>query len=444
MTLKHHIRETAVLSLPLVISQIGHIITGMVDNIFLGRIGKTEQAAGILANNLFILLLVFSIGMSYSLTPLVSQAHAKNNDQEKAFLLKNGLYLNFGISILLSMILYFASPLLHFAQQPKDVVDLSLPFFHIITISIIPCSLFFAGKQYTEGLNNTVIAMVVSVVGNLLNILLNYLLINGKWGLPEMGYMGSCWATFIARCFMGGFFVVLLFYSKPFKSFRPFLRKAAFSIQHCWQLFKLGIGFAMQFTFEVTAFALSGLMTGWYGKEQIDAHGIALSIAAFTYMFSSGISGAATIRVGNFKGQNDYVNVNKASNASMISVLVVMGGFAMIFFLLHSYLPQAFSTDQEVIGLASKLLIIAGFFQLFDGMQVTILGILRGLGDVRVPTIITLIGYWIICLPLSYFFGKTLGYTAQGIWSALLCGLSFVAVALYIRFRILMKRKLLQ
>lgn len=433
------------LSLPLVISQVGHVITGIVDNIFLGRIGKTELAAGVLANTQFVLLLVFSIGMSYSLTPLVSQAHAKNDEQEKAYLLKNGMVLNFLISIMLSVLLYFVSPaLLDFAQQPQDVVDLSLPFFNVITISIIPCSLFFVGKQYTEGLNNTMIAMIVSVAGNLLNILLNYLLIYGKCGLPELGYMGACWATFIARCFMGLFFVGLLFYSKPFKTFKPFLKKAGFSLKHCWELFKLGIGSAMQFTFEVTAFALSGIMTGWYGKEQLDGHGIALSIAAFTYMFSSGISGAATIRVGNFKGLNDYENVNKASKAAMLSVLAVMGGFALVFLSLHNYLPQAFSTDSEVIEIASKLLIIAGFFQLFDGMQVTILGILRGMGDVKIPTIVTLIGYWIICLPLGYLFGKTLGHTSQGIWSALLCGLSFVAVSLYIRYRILIRRKLLQ
>lgn len=441
MRLKLHIRETIALSLPLIVSQVGHIITGMVDNIFLGRIGKTEQAAGILANNIFVLLLVFSIGMSYALTPLVSQAHVNKDENEKARLLKNGMLLNFLVSVVLCGILILMTPLLHYAQQPNDVVELAMPFFGVLTASIIPCSLFFAGKQFTEGLNNTIIAMIISIAGNLLNVVLNFLLINGYMGLPALGYMGSCWATFIARCFMGISFLWLLFRGKKFAELCPYLLKAKYEVKHCLHIFKMGFGFALQFTFEVAAFAISGLMTGWFGKEQIDAHGIALSIAAFTYMFSSGISGAATIRVGNFNAQNDGNNIRKAGNAALLLSLIVTVVFAMAFFSLNTLLPMGFTKDPEILSVASGLLIVAGFFQLFDGIQVTALGILRGLEDVKIPTIITLIGYWGICLPLSYYFGTTLGFMASGIWCALLCGLFFVAVSLFLRYVYLMRKK---
>ncbi|MCD6065722.1 MAG: family efflux transporter [Bacteroidetes bacterium] len=444
MLFKTHIRETILLSLPLIVSQVGHIVTGMVDNMFLGGIGKTEQAAGILASNIFILLLVFSIGMSYALTPLVSQAHVKGDAKDKAFLLKNGMLLNFVISLVLCGILYGMTPLLHYAQQPDDVVELAIPYFGVLILGIVPCSLFFTGKQFSEGLNNTVAAMLVSVAGNILNIILNYLLIHGKFGFPELGYMGACWATFYARCFMGLGFIVIIYKSKLFSDVRPFLKQVGFSLSHCLHLFRIGIGSALQFTFEVAAFAISGLMTGWFGKEQIDAHGIALSIAAFTYMFSSGIGGAATIRVGKFSAQNDFENVKKAGNAALLSALSVTLFFALVFFVLHTSLPLAFSRDAQILAIASELLIIAGFFQLFDGIQVVALGILRGLEDVKLPTIFTLIGYWIICLPLSYYFGTTLGYMANGIWCALLCGLFFVSVSLYFRYNYLMKKKLVR
>ncbi|MFL5753356.1 MAG: MATE family efflux transporter, partial [Bacteroidia bacterium] len=203
MLLKQHIRATTVLSLPLIVSQVGHIVTGMVDNIFLGTIGKTEQAAGILANNLFVLLLVFGIGISYATTPLTSSANMEQNSKEKGILLKNSIYLNFIVSIVLFLVLFFMSPLLAKMGQPEDVVQLAIPFFDVLIFSIIPVSLYFSCKQYAEGLSNTSMAMYISIAGNVLNIILNYLLIYGYCGLPKMGYMGSCWATFIARVFMG-------------------------------------------------------------------------------------------------------------------------------------------------------------------------------------------------------------------------------------------------
>lgn len=441
MTFKKHISETAMLSLPLIISQVGHIVTGIVDNIFLGHIGKTEQAAGILANYIFILLLVFSIGISYALTPLVTQAHINNDDKLKAGLLKNGIVLNFSISIVLFGILYFASPLLYYMQQPMDVVDLSIPFFNVLILSIIPCSLFFVGKQYSEGLNNTVIAMVISIAGNLLNILLNYLLINGKWGLPELGYMGSCWATFIARCFMGIGFLILFFKMSPYKEVTKLFKEVNINTKQLYDLFKIGIGSALQFTFEVAAFAFCGLMTGWFGKEQIDAHGIAMGIAAFTYMFGSGISGAATIRVGKFRAQNDWGNMRLAANSALLSALSITLFFAFVFLISNSVLPLAFSNDKQILALASQLLVIAGFFQLFDGIQVTALGILRGLEDVKIPTLITLVGYWVICLPLAYYLGSMLNYQAKGIWCAILISLSFVAICLYWRINWLIRKR---
>jgi MATE family multidrug resistance protein len=238
-SLKHsHLKETIYLSIPLVLTQIGHIVTGMVDNIFLGKLGKTEQAAGILSNNLFIILLVFSIGMSYVLTPAITDAHSNQNEKEKASLFKNSLFINMIVAVLLFIILFFSSPILTYMQQPEDVVLLAIPFFDVLIFSIIPVALFFVCKQYTEGLSNTRAAMYISVIGNLLNIILNYLLIYGYAGLPEMGYMGSCWATFIARVFMGIGFLVFVFHHKTVNSFAKYFKEARINALHFWPLFK--------------------------------------------------------------------------------------------------------------------------------------------------------------------------------------------------------------
>lgn len=436
-----HIRETISLSIPLVLTQIGHIITGMVDNIFLGRLGKTEQAAGILSNNLFVIVLVFSIGMSYVLTPAITEAHVKRNEREKASLFKNALFINFTLSILLFVVLFFLSGVLNYMQQPKDVVILSIPFFNVLIFSIIPVSLFFVCKQYTEGLGNTRAAMYISVAGNVLNILLNYLLIYGKGGLPELGYMGSCWATFIARVCMGLGFMVFMFRHKSVNSFAAYYKAAKLNALHFWQLLKDGIASALQFTFEVAAFAISGLMSGVFGKEQLDGHGIALSLAAFTYMFASGIGSASTIRVGKYYNVNDMVNVKLAINTSYKLVTITMGFMALLFILLNNLLPMIFSSDAEIIHIASILLLFAAFFQLFDGTQVTAIGVLRGLEDYKFPTVIAFIGYWLIALPLCYLFAFVFHYNVYGIWLGLSVGLGFVSLALYFRIKTLLRMK---
>jgi len=436
-----HLKDTISLSIPLVMTQIGHIITGMVDNIFLGKLGKTEQAAGILSNNLFVILLVFSIGMSYVLTPAVTDAHVNQNEKEKASLFKNSLFINMVVAVLLFILLFFSSPLLAYMQQPEDVVVLAIPFFDVLIFSIIPVALFFVCKQYTEGLSNTKAAMYISVIGNILNIILNYLLIYGYCGLPELGYMGSCWATFIARVFMGIGFLIFVFKHNSVNSFAKYYQEAKINAQHFWPLFKDGLASALQFTFEVAAFAIAGLLAGVFGKEQIDAHGIALSMAAFTYMFASGIGSATTIRVGNYYAKHDLTNLKLAIKTSYKLVIVTMGFMALVFICFNTVLPIVFSNDAEIILIASKLLLFAALFQLFDGTQVVAIGALRGLEDYKYPTYIAFIGYWIIALPLCYVFGFMMNYKVYGVWLALSIGLGFVAIALSIRIRNLIRLK---
>ena len=427
----------------MVITQLGHILTGIVDNVFLGQLGSTEQAAGIFSNNLYTLILVFTIGVSYASTPLVTGAHEKGNDEHKTRIFKNSLLLNFTIALVSFGVLYFVSCFFKYMRQPTEVIVLATPFFNVLIFSMLPVSLFFTCKQYCEGLSNTKIALFISVAGNLLNIVLNYCLIYGKCNLPEMGYIGSAWASFIARSFMGLSFLVFVFYSPVTKEIKKYYSRVKINWPDLKHLARIGINAGLQFTFEVAAFAIAGLMAGSFGKEHLDAHGIALSLAAFTYMFGSGLSSAATIRVGGFCAKGDWREIRLASIAAVKIMLVVMGVFGIVFLMFASLLPQMFSKEVEIIRLATPLLVIAAIFQLFDGLQVTMIGILRGLEDVKVPTYVTLVAYWVIALPLAYLLAYKFEMQTVGIWVALLLALALVAVTLTFRLNYLIRKNLM-
>ena len=440
--INNHIKNTIYLAWPLVITQVGYIITGMVDTVFLGKIGAAEQAACILSNNLYILLLVFGIGVSYATTPLVTSANQNMDLLKKASLFKNSIFLNVSVSIICFILLFLSSGLLKYMHQPEDVIKLAVPFFNVLIFSMIPISLFFTCKQYCEGLSNTRMALFISIIGNVINIVLNYLLIYGKFGFPELGYIGSAWASFISRVFMGFSFLYLIFKSPVTKEISVVYNRVKINKKELFHLAKIGLNAGLQLTFEVAAFVIAGLMAGTFGKEQIDAHGIALSIAAFTYMFASGISSASSIRVGIYKAQDNWLEIKQAAFSSIKLVMLIMGGFAILFLMINNFLPKVFSSDLQIVNLASKLLIIAALFQLFDGIQVTIVGILRGLEDFKIPTLISLVGYWIIALPLAYWLAFILKLETVGVWIGLLFSLIFAAIILFWRLNYLINKNL--
>ena len=440
--INNHIKNTIHLAWPLVITQVGYIITGMVDTVFLGKIGAAEQAACILSNNLYILLLVFGIGVSYATTPLVTSANQNMDLLKKASLFKNSIFLNVSVSIICFILLFLSSGLLKYMHQPEDVIKLAVPFFNVLIFSMIPISLFFTCKQYCEGLSNTRMALFISIIGNVINIILNYLLIYGKFGFPELGYIGSAWASFISRVFMGFSFLYLIFKSPVTKEISAVYNRVKINKKELFHLAKIGLNAGLQLTFEVAAFVIAGLMAGTFGKEQIDAHGIALSIAAFTYMFASAISSASSIRVGIYKAQDNWLEIKQAAFSSIKLVMLIMGGFAILFLMINNFLPKVFSSDLQIVNLASKLLIIAALFQLFDGIQVTIVGILRGLEDSKIPTLISLVGYWIIALPLAYWLAFILKLETVGVWIGLLFSLIFAAIILFWRLNYLINKNL--
>ena len=437
---KTNYRKTFTLAYPLMLSQLGHIMVGVVDTAMVGQIGTIPQAAVALANSLYFLVLVFGLGVSFGITPLVAAADSSKDYSENAALLKHGIIINTALGVILFLLLLMISPVLNYFNQKQEVVDLAIPFLNVMMLGMIPLCIFSGFKQFTEGLSYTGIAMIITVVANLLNILLNYLMIFGHWGFPEMGLMGSCWASFISRVAMALAMFLYVYYNKPFKVYWLNFNFKNISLSLTKKILALGVPSGLQWVFEVGAFSFAVIMIGWISPAAQAAHQVALSIAAVTYMMASGISAAASVRVGNQLGLKNREGIRIAGFSAFVMVLVFMSISAICFILFRDILPVFFNKEIEVVTIASSLLIVAAFFQLSDGVQVVGLGVLRGIKDVKLPTVVTLIAYWGVGLPMSYVFAFILDYGVMGIWYGLSIGLTITAVLLFIRFNYVSKR----
>lgn len=429
---------------PVVISQLGHTLVQTVDSIIVGHYAGTISLAAVsLVHSVFMVVLVIGLGIAYGVTPLIAQEDGKSNYQECAKLLSNSLWLNFIAAILLFLLVYYGSmfAMYHVDQDPR-VVETAKPYLLLLGISILPLMIFQTFKQFAEGLGFTKQAMTITIWGNVLNLILAVILVKGVFGIPPMGVRGIGIATLIDRVLM---MVVMVWYvlkSKNFKAYIYHFSVRFIDLSKIYKVVKIGVPVAMQYIFEIGAFAVAALMAGKIGAMEQAAHQTAITFVAMTYMMASGIASAATIKVGNSFGSQNYFRIQKFAQISYHLVILFMLFFAAIFTLFNQYLPYIITTDPIVVPLAAQLLIIGGLFQLFDGIQVVGLGTLRGMGDVKIPTFITFFAYWIIGLPVAYLLGIQLDIGVKGIWYGLTLGLLTSSTLLYFRSQYIIKNKM--
>ena len=441
MAVREQVKTTFLLAYPVMLSQLGQVAVGVADSMMVGRLGALELAASSLANSIFFVLLMFGIGISMGLTPLVSKAYGKGKTNQISRLFSNSLLINFLTSlVMLGLILLFARNL-NLLNQPEEVEALALPFLLIITASLVPLMVFQAFKQFVEGLSQTKQAMFITIAANLVNVFLNWLLIWGHWGFPELGFLGAAWATLISRVLMMVLMGAYVLYSKRYADFGLRILRFKPNWTLCQRILKIGVPTGFQFIFEVSAFSAAAIMMGWIGVNALAGHQIALNLATISYMMATGLATAGMIRVSHYIGKEDYKGMREAGMVAFGLVATFMFGCALLFFVLRFWLPTLYIDDPQVISLAASLLILAGLFQLSDGIQVVGLGVLRGLEDVKVPTVVTFLAYWGLGLPLGYFLAFTMGMAEKGIWIGLLIGLTLTAGMLLYRFDQLSKRK---
>jgi multidrug resistance protein, MATE family len=437
-----HFKTNFHLAIPVMMSQLGHMMVGVADSIMVGRLGAVPLAGASLANVIFHITLMFGIGVSYAITPLVATADGEGNVKKSADYLKHAIIINLFTGALLFLIIFIASTGLYHLDQPEEVVAMAVPYLNVITFSLIPLMIFQTFRQFAEGLSDTRHAMVIVIVSNLVNVGLNYILIYGKLGFAPMGLLGAGYASFISRIILASWMALYIYYGSRFSPYRLGFTIGNYSKKIFRKMLSIGLPAGFQFMFEVGAFGFAVIMIGWIGTEELAAHQIAINLAAISYMMASGLASAATIRVGNQLGLKDVPTLRAAAFTLYAMVIIFMGVTATIFIVGRYFLPTLYIADTAVIEVASTLLIIAGFFQISDGIQVLSLGALRGLHDVKIPTLLTFIAYWVLALPTGYILGFVFEMGAAGVWYGLLIGLTIVAVAMLWRFNVITKRML--
>lgn len=431
---------------PVVISQLGHTLVQTADTIIVGHFAGTISLAAVsLVHSVFMVVLVIGLGIAFGLTPLIAQENGRGNYQECAKLLSNSFWLNIISAILLFLLVYFGSMYaMQHADQDPLVVETAKPYLLILSLSILPLMLFNTFKQFAEGLGFTKQAMNITIWGNVLNVLLAIVLVKGMFGIKPMGVVGVGIATLVDRILMMAVMAWYVLNSSNFKRYIQHFSVKFIDVNRMKNILKIGAPVAMQYVFEIGAFAAAALIAGMIGAVEQAAHQTAITLAAMTYMMASGIASAATIKVGNSFGNKNFFRLRKFATVSYHLVIVFMIICALIFAVFNQYLPYIISTDLAVIALAGPLLIIAGGFQLFDGTQVVGLGVLRGMGDVNIPTFITFVAYWVVGIPVAYLLGIYWNVGVKGIWYGLTLGLLTSSVLLFLRYQYVVKRKLIE
>lgn len=420
-------------AIPVMLSQAGQVLVQQVDSMMVGSVGTVELAAAAFANSVFVLGLVFAMGFTFGMTPLVGHAFAKGDQEKTASLLKNSFVLNLALTIALVVFLWIASYFFHYMGQTDEVVQLATNYYRILVISLLPFILFFTFKQFAEGLADTKIAMFITLFSNLINIIFNYLFIFGNYGAPELGLDGAGYATLIARLSMPLLFLWFFVKKEKFNIYFNQILEIKIEWKRVLELLKVGFPIATQIILEVAAFALSGIMMGWIGVVPLAAHNIALGLASVTFMVVTGIGSGTTIRVSHQYSSGDFESMRKAAWASIHMVIAIMSMTAILFAVFRFQLPWLYTSDEEVINVAAQLLIMAAIFQIFDGGQVVLLSILRGLADVQRAMIYAFVAYILINIPISYLLAFTFDLGPIGIWIGFVFGIGIASVLFYLR-----------
>ncbi len=431
---------------------LGHSFVAFADNIMVGQLGTAELAAVSLGNSFVFIAMSLGIGFSTAITPLVAEADAAGNREAGKGALKHGLVLCTLLGILLFLLILLSKPLMYLMEQPPEVVALAIPYLDLVAFSLIPLVMFQAFKQFSEGLSQTRYPMYATVVANVVNVVLNYLLIFGTFGFPKLGIIGAAIGTLVSRVMMLIFLWWLLKAKQKFKPYVTGFKLLVIEKKVLAKIVDLGFPSALQMFFEVAIFTAAIWLSGVLGKNPQAANQIALNLSSMTFMFGMGLGVAAMIRVGNQKGLKDFRELRRIAQSIFFLALFMELVFASLFLLGRFWFPTLYLDVQdlanqadniEVLSLAAQLLLVAAFFQISDGLQVVILGALRGLQDVRVPTFMTFVAYWIIGFPISFYLGLHTPLQSTGIWIGLLAGLTASALMLYLRFNY-MSRKLIR
>ena len=437
------------LAYPVMIGMLGHTFVQFIDNVMVGQLGTAELAAISLGNSFVFIAMSIGIGFSQAITPLIAEADGAKKDNDISGIFEHSFLICLILGLILFTVVFLNRNLLYYMNQPIEVVKLASPYLFWVSFSLISIVTFQSFRQFADGLSFTKAAMYSTLLGNVINVILNFFLIFGLWIFPKLGVEGAAIGTLISRICM---LIFIVFYLKLHKKLSKYIKRffpSKVQIQRVKKIIYLGLPSALHSFFEVAFFISAVWMAGIIGKNSQAANQIALNLASMTYMVALGVGVAAMIRVGNQRGMMNFIKLREVALSTLLLIIIIDIFFCVIFLIFNDYLPLLYldlgdsnnHTDvNEVIQLASKLLIIAGVFQLFDGIQAVVLGALRGMQDVNKPALIIFLSYGLIGFPTSYFLGFYTNLSVVGIWIGLMTGLFSSSLFLFLRFNYLSKK----
>ncbi|HEU4763068.1 MAG TPA: MATE family efflux transporter [Gemmatimonadales bacterium] len=426
------------LAVPVVVVQVGLMLMGVVDTVMVGHLSKEALAAVTLGNIYVFSTAVIGMGVLMVIDPVVAQAVGAGDEPAIARGVQRGLLLAVLLSIPGVLFLLPGEVVLGALRQPADVVPLAAQYTRATLPGFLPFLAFIVFRQTLQAMNRLAAIVWIVVAGNLVNVALNYAFIYGHFGAPALGVVGSGWATAVGRTVLGAGILVL-----AWRDLRPTLipfRREVLEWAPLLRMLRVGAPIAVTMSLEYGAFAVVGVMMGWLGTTQMAGHQVALNLASLTFMVPLGVSGAGAVLVGQAIGRGDPDGMRRAAGAALILGVGFMAGTAVLFLLLPGPLAALYTGDPGVYALAASLIPIAGLFQVFDGTQAVTVGILRGAGDTSAPMIINVLGFWLVGIPVSRWFGFGLGWGPVGLWWGFVAGLAAVALFLVLRLRTRFRR----
>jgi MATE family multidrug resistance protein len=428
------LRTTLVLAVPITVGHLGNILLQLTDTVMIGRLGAVPLAGAAFAGTIFGFIYVTSLGLLTAVSVRAAFAHGAGRPREAGEVLRHGLFLAAIESLVCGAGIQWLSHHLEWFGQPPEVARAAQPFLALIGWSLAPSLLFLALKNYYEALNRPWMPMAWVFAGLAVNVFFNWVLLYGNLGAPALGLIGSGWASLISRTVILGGLVLHLVFSRELAHAHPERWAANPVFSEFRAQLALGLPVSFQLLFEVGLFTAAALLMGWLGTIPLAAHQVALSCASATFMFPLGISIALSVRIGQVRGAGEGHRLRAIGLGGIGTGAAIMSCFALVFVAFGRSIAACFIADPVVIDLATRLLVVAAIFQLFDGTQVTSSGALRGLADVRGPTLITFVGYWLLALPAAWTLGFPGGYGPVGVWTGLALGLAICAVLLLGRF----------
>ena len=417
------------------IGQLGIIILSFADTMMVGRCGTAELGAASFVNNMFNLVIVFSTGFSYGLTPIVGNHFGRGEDNSVGRVLKNALVVNGLTALALMFIMWVLYLNIHRLGQPEELLPLMRPYYIVLLISLVFVLLFNAFKQFADGITDTVTPMCILLGGNLLNIFGNWVLIYGKLGFPEMRLLGAGIATLVSRIAMLICFVIVFMTARRYRPYAQGFRTSSVNRDDFSALFRMGMPVGLQMGMETASFSLSTVMVGWLGTVALASHQIMLTVGQLGFMMYYGMAAAVAVMASNYHGQGNFTGVSRTVSAGFRIILVMAAIISIPLLIFRNQLGYLFSDNPEVVAMSAALVIPFVIYQFGDGMQCNYSNALRGISDVRKVTLYAFIAYFLVSLPSAYLFGFVLDWGLTGIWLSFPLGLTTAGLLFYLRYR---------